>query len=534
MPILVSASRRAVRGRWLPVVLGLLLLQAVPAASAPLGSVTWQGCASDDGSSAVCTDVPGSPLTGAKSVAVSPNGKSVYVASSAANSISWFSASSTGALTWKGCWSDDGSGGTCTDLEGAPITGASSVAVSPDGKSVYVAAITANSVTRFDRASNGALAFAWCFSDDGSAGECGDLAGSPLTGADAVAVTPDGTSVYVAAYTAASVAHFSRDSVGAITWQGCVSDDGSGGVCANAPGTSVLSGAFALAVNPASSVVYVASVGSDSLSAVGATTPQPAWLTCVSDDGSNAACADLSQFGAPLDGARGVAVSPDGASVIVAARLANTVTHLDVMGPASLQWDGCVSDDGSGGMCTDAPQTPLTGTSGVTVSPDGKSVYATSLTASSVSHLTLAAGHPLGWQGCLSDDGSNGSCGDVPGDPLSSAYFAAVSPDGASVYVAGFAANSVAHLIRHLAPPNTSISSAKVSSGMHRATFKFTSTESPSTFRCKLDGGHFNRCSSPKTYTGLSAGAHVFRVEAVNVQHTVDPTPAKKGFRIPR
>lgn len=49
----------------------------------------------------------------------------------------------------------------------------------------------------------------------------------------------------------------------------------------------------------------------------------------------------------------------------------------------------------------------------------------------------------------------------------------------------------------------------------NRATFRFRSSQSGSTFRCRLDGKSWGRCSSPKTYRNLKRGrSHTFRVRA--------------------
>jgi hypothetical protein len=48
------------------------------------------------------------------------------------------------------------------------------------------------------------------------------------------------------------------------------------------------------------------------------------------------------------------------------------------------------------------------------------------------------------------------------------------------------------------------------------ATFGFTDAASPVTFQCDLDGRGWSSCTSTTSYTGLSSGAHDFRVRAVD------------------
>jgi hypothetical protein len=62
--------------------------------------------------------------------------------------------------------------------------------------------------------------------------------------------------------------------------------------------------------------------------------------------------------------------------------------------------------------------------------------------------------------------------------------------------------------------------------------FKFSSSDAGSTFECKLDKKPFKRCKSPKKYKKLKPGKHVFKVRAVDKAGNVDPTPAKKKFKV--
>jgi hypothetical protein len=63
-------------------------------------------------------------------------------------------------------------------------------------------------------------------------------------------------------------------------------------------------------------------------------------------------------------------------------------------------------------------------------------------------------------------------------------------------------------------------------------TFKFSSTELYSKFKCKLDKKPFRGCKSPRTYHGLHPGTHTFKVKAIDRDGNVDSTPAKDSFKV--
>jgi hypothetical protein len=56
------------------------------------------------------------------------------------------------------------------------------------------------------------------------------------------------------------------------------------------------------------------------------------------------------------------------------------------------------------------------------------------------------------------------------------------------------------------------------------ATFNVSSSETGSTFECRLDGGSFSSCSSPKSYS-VGAGDHTFEVWSTDPAGNVDSTP---------
>ncbi len=138
---------------------------------------------------------------------MSPDNKHVYVALNSEGAINTYSRDAgTGALTFVEQDKDGVSG-----VDGLAF--AWGVAISPDGKQVYVASNGDNAITTFSRdAGTGALTFVGTIKD-GTGGADG------LGTATGVAVSPDGKSVYVGSCTDNAVAVFSRDATtGALTF----------------------------------------------------------------------------------------------------------------------------------------------------------------------------------------------------------------------------------------------------------------------------------------------------------------------------
>jgi DNA-directed RNA polymerase specialized sigma24 family protein len=80
--------------------------------------------------------------------------------------------------------------------------------------------------------------------------------------------------------------------------------------------------------------------------------------------------------------------------------------------------------------------------------------------------------------------------------------------------------------------PGTSITShPKSSTGSNSASFGFSSSENGVKFECRLDGGSWTACSSPKVYS-VGNGAHVFQVRAVDAAGNRDPTPAAWSWTV--
>jgi hypothetical protein len=79
---------------------------------------------------------------------------------------------------------------------------------------------------------------------------------------------------------------------------------------------------------------------------------------------------------------------------------------------------------------------------------------------------------------------------------------------GAGIAVAKTSAPAVPAPTITSSPPNPSNSTS--------ASFSFTDSKSGVTFMCSLDSAAYTACSSPKTYSGLSAATHTFKVKAVS------------------
>ncbi len=82
-------------------------------------------------------------------------------------------------------------------------------------------------------------------------------------------------------------------------------------------------------------------------------------------------------------------------------------------------------------------------------------------------------------------------------------------------------------------PPNTSITRGPAkSSTADTASFSFTASESGSSFGCRLDGGPYIKCTSPRVYPGLGVGSHTFSVRATDAAGNVDATPAAWSWTV--
>ena len=404
----MTAGRRV-----LVVVLAIgLTLAAASSGLAATGEITPQLCIDDNDSPAGDSCAAGTDgLGGVLAAAASPDGRSLYAVSVSDDSVTEFARRPSGALEPRVCTDDnDAALDACQNTTNG-LDGAFSIAISPDGRSVYVAAFDDDAIVRLDRdPDTGALSPQDCVDDD-DAGQGPDNCAQTADGLDgvaAVAVSPDGRSVYAASMNDDALVRFDRDAgTGALTPQGCVDDDDSGAdECAQA--TDGLDGARSIAIGPEGDSVYVASGPDDALTGF-SRDPQSGRLApqgCVDDrDSGPDTC---SQTADGLDGARGVVISPDGDSVYVASQVDDAVAGFE-RNPASgaLTPTGCVDDDDSGADTCAQSVAGLDGVFSLSVSADGLSLYAAALDDDAVSSFGRDPDDgALTSQGCIDDNDS--------------------------------------------------------------------------------------------------------------------------------
>ena len=84
-----------------------------------------------------------------------------------------------------------------------------------------------------------------------------------------------------------------------------------------------------------------------------------------------------------------------------------------------------------------------------------------------------------------------------------------------------------------LTPPETAITGTPDNpTNSTSADFLFSSNEVGSSFQCKLDSNNWSSCTSPKNYTGLVEGEHVFQVKATDLAGNTDPSPVQYTWTI--
>jgi DNA-binding beta-propeller fold protein YncE len=405
------------------------------------------------------------PFMGSRAIAVSPDGKNVYVAASESNAVAIFKRNKkSGKLTQlsgkAGCVAAEGGSGCGTAVG---LDGPNSVAVSADGRNVYATSRDSSSITAFRRSpKTGTLVqlpgAEGCLTQlPQPTPICGS--GRALLGPDVVVVSPDGKNVYAGSFFGNAVAVFSRNpATGGLAQPtgtgGCIAESASSG-CATGIALGAVEG---LAISADGSTVYAGAALSNAL-AVLSRDPATGALAQATASGCIVDVALTGcTTGVQLSGANAVAVSPKGGDVYVTSLFANSVTSFTSTSSASvlaqlpgvtactvwLRAVGC-----SFGHALSAPE-------GLAVSPDGTSLYTAAFLTGAIGVFDRfpKAGPEEGEQpepaGRVTQKPNRAGClaaksvpGCSPGRALGGVSSIAISPDGRFVYSTAFGSNAV-------------------------------------------------------------------------------------------
>jgi fibronectin-binding autotransporter adhesin len=394
------------------------------------------------------------PFMGSRAIAVSPDGKNVYVASSGSDAIAVFRRNPrTGYLIQPGgtagCVAAKGADG-CAKAIG--LDGPNSVAVSANGRMVYATSRDSNSITSFRRNSkSGALRqlppkSAGCIS---ALPIPGCARGRALLGADIVVISPDAKNVYAGSFFGNAVAVFGvAEKSGVLTQPagavGCIAEAAKEGC---APGVA-LGAVEGLAVSRTGANVYAASALSNALAVLsrdpetGALTQATAGSGCI----VNSPLTGCSN-GVELEGANAVATSPGSEVVYATSLFSNSVT---AFAPTTTAL-GLVQKEGTAGCVVwlravgcgfaRAMQAP----EGLVVSPDGTSFYTAAFGTGAIDVFdrnpeTGNVAQKAGKAGCQAARSVSGC---TPARALKGVSSIAVSGDGNFVYSTSFGSNAV-------------------------------------------------------------------------------------------
>ena len=322
-------------------------------------------------------------LSGVSQIALSPDGRHLYAVSSIANSVTGFARDvKTGALIQlkgaAGCVRPGGLGGCAS---GVGLLGATALAISPDGRSLYVAGRDADAVAAFAIDPTGGallqLGGRQACIRGGEAGEC--ASGRALAGVDALAISPDGATLYAAAKDADAVSVLQRDATtGALTQQpgptGCIRVAGGLGCTTG----RALAQPSALAIAAGGRDIYVASASGNAVSILqrdpaSGNLMQPAGVAgCIGQGVPDCAAAPLLTTPAAL------AMGADGTSLTVATAGDGAILtlHRDIATGAlapNTPPAGCISTTAAAGC---QPLAQLGATTSLAIAPTGDALYA--------------------------------------------------------------------------------------------------------------------------------------------------------------
>ena len=440
-----------------------MVISPATAGAAP-GALSFADCVTSSASTTGCTSISSTTnaLIGPTDVVVSPDGNDVYVTSDSRSALVWLHRDPGGALSFRGCLTSPGSLTTgCTALAAnESLVTANSLAITGDGRSVYVTSDARHSVAHFTRdPATGAIAFSDCLAAFSTPGCTTITTSDSLVGADEVAVSPSDTDVYVLGTSRAAVAHFRRGTGGNLSYVDCITSGGATGCNNIGATTDSLVEPAGLAVSSDGGSVLV---GSDARWAVVAlsrngVTGSLGFVNCVSSSGTTTGCTNVAGTTNAISCVQPVVSAPDGRHVYAGSWCRAAISAL-ARNPTSgaLSFASCITGSGSTTGCTNPAETTLpSGPTALAFAPGTSDLYASDGIAEAA-HYARAADGALAFRDCLTSATTAG-CTDVnpPTDSLITPVSIAASADGADAYVAGDARAAIVHLRRQLVPSCT-------------------------------------------------------------------------------
>ena len=218
--------------------------------------------------SSTVLDVAGNPVNVdlPSDMAFIPDGSVLIVTSETGNRVDFFEVGGSGDLVFQSSLVDGGRDSGMTTIDG--LAGASSIAVSPDGRHMYVTGATDNAIAVFSEPTEGPEMSGFASPLFIQKLANGDMDASlnvvsGLGGASSVEVSPDGMHVYVTGETDSSIAVFSRDSgTGELTFVESLTDSG---LDSMSNSVENLLAPASVSISPEGTIVYVAASGSDAV-----------------------------------------------------------------------------------------------------------------------------------------------------------------------------------------------------------------------------------------------------------------------------
>ncbi|MCB1560093.1 MAG: beta-propeller fold lactonase family protein [Xanthomonadales bacterium] len=372
-------------------------------------------------------DDAGGQLVQPGAIAVTADGRYAYATSEAMDSLLLFSRDAqSGRLTYITSYSASG--------VGAPLDGVRDVVLSPDDKHVYAASRADNAVVAFSR--------------DGMTGELtlvgsvqqGVSGATGLTGSTALAISPDGRSLYAVGSTDSSLAVLARD-----TGSGALSFveaevNGADDVADTGASVANMDRPSAVVVAPDGKQVYVSASFGNAVVVFGRTDAQGS-----TDDGKLSFITSHSDGLLGVDGLSGASdllITPDGTQLYASGEAEDAVVLFNRASDGSLTWQKAWRRGTAGVVGMDGPRA-------LSLSPDGKEIYVTGWNDNSLTVFarTVASGNPSNPVGSLitrqtlfDDEGAIAS--------MAGPVALACSADGRNVYVVANTDNAIVVLHR--------------------------------------------------------------------------------------